>query len=257
MRNVLIYVAGPISKGNVSDNIARAHAAGIALLKAGIPAIVPHGSCFWGNRTLDDLQHGNGDRGAFAHEVLPSGTLHDDWYQMDLVIVSKCSAVLCLSGESKGADLEVLEAQRLGKPVFYNLQDAIDWARAQEEYVPAPAPLPPKLIFEQGPGASMQTPPELAAHQQDYQPDAWKRWGWLGLLLWEYLLRRRAVEHRVPGAKKDKDIQDANNYRAMRQEWERVQGRPPASALFGEMCLLFEDLEAELVIQDACGADGE
>jgi len=118
MRKKLVYVAGPISKGDLVENCRRAHAAGLELLKAGMAAIVPHGSCFWGNDTLG--------RDAFRPEVLPHGTTHEDWYGMDLEIVRRCDAVLRLPGLSTGADLEAAEARRVGIPVYYSVADLLN-----------------------------------------------------------------------------------------------------------------------------------
>ncbi len=132
MKNVLVYVAGPISRGCIVANVRQAHEAGMALLKAGIPCIVPHGSCFWGSvvqQTLLLMPPGSVSRG-FVPEVLPTGTVHADWYGMDLVIVSRCDAVLRLPGESVGADLEVKKAEELGLPVFTTVEGVIAWAES-------------------------------------------------------------------------------------------------------------------------------
>lgn len=129
MRNVLVYVAHPISKGSLVANLMAAHGAGMALLKAAVPCIVPGGSCFWGSVTLNMPP-----LAGFIPEVLPTGTVHGDWYGMDLVIVSRCDAVLRLPGESTGADLEVARATELGKPVFHDVDSAIAWANKQESH---------------------------------------------------------------------------------------------------------------------------
>lgn len=125
MGKFLIYVAGPISKGSISDNIERAHEAGLALVKAGFAVIVPHGSCFWGNKITEVTQSGTGRQwAAFEPEVLPGDSKIEDWYEMDLEIVGRCDAVLRLDGESKGADAEVTHALKLGKKVFYSVEEA-------------------------------------------------------------------------------------------------------------------------------------
>lgn len=125
MREVVVYIAGPISKGDLYHNIDQAHEAGIALLKSGIPALVPHGSCFWGNRHREREQWG------YTPEVTPCGTTCEDWYGMDLPLVRRCDAVLRLPGESRGADLEVAEAQKLGRPVFHSVDEVVAWATTQ------------------------------------------------------------------------------------------------------------------------------
>jgi hypothetical protein len=127
MHNVLVYVAGPIGKGDLVHNIKLAHDAGMALLRAKIPCIVPHGSCFWGSRVKSVSGPPHYDM-AFVAEITPEGTTLGDWYGMDLVIVSRCDAVLRLPGESVGADLEVTLAREQGKPVFYSVADVVEWA---------------------------------------------------------------------------------------------------------------------------------
>lgn len=117
MRTVC-YVAGPISKGDLVANIRQAHEAGMALIRAGLSPIVPHGNCFWGNDVSD---------GAFAPSSLPAGTTLQDWYGMDLAIVARCDCVLRLPGESVGADMEAAEAGRLGLPVFNTAAEVVAW----------------------------------------------------------------------------------------------------------------------------------
>jgi hypothetical protein len=123
-RKTLVYVAGPISRGDLVDNVRRAHDAGMVLLKAGYSVIVPHGSCFWGNN-LARYALRMEPRDAFVPEVLPHGTTHQDWYGMDLEIVRRCDAVVRLPGESVGADGEAAEARRLGIPVYGSVEELL------------------------------------------------------------------------------------------------------------------------------------
>lgn len=116
MTKPLIYVAGPISKGDLRHNIGMANTAAMALVKAGFSVIVPHASCFYGNNWVG---------GALVPEHLPAGTTHDDWYSLDLVIVRRCDAVLRLPGESVGADLEVAEARKHAIPVFLSISELV------------------------------------------------------------------------------------------------------------------------------------
>lgn len=114
----VVYVAGPISRGDLVENITQAHAAGVALMKAGITPIVPHGSVFWGNTIVS---------GTFVPEALPAGTTVEDWYGMDEALVARSDAVLRLEGASTGADLEVAQALREGKPIFYSIEEVVAW----------------------------------------------------------------------------------------------------------------------------------
>jgi hypothetical protein len=119
MRDIIVYIAGPISRGDLKANVRQACEAGIRLLKAGVPVHVPHLTCFMGQ-----VYDGPGA----IPEVLPRGTVIEDWYGMSLVEVRKCDAVLRLPGESTGSDMEVEEAERLGLPVFHTVEDVLDWA---------------------------------------------------------------------------------------------------------------------------------
>jgi hypothetical protein len=124
-RNV-VYVAGPISRGNLVENIRHAHEAGMALLKAGLSPIVPHSNCFWGNLTKGGYHLPS----AFVPEILPAGTTHEDWYGADAELVRRSDAVLRLPGESVGADGEVALARMIGLLVFKTVEDVIAWANS-------------------------------------------------------------------------------------------------------------------------------
>lgn len=113
-----IYVAGPISKGDLRHNVQQARDAGGQLLKAGFAPFVPHLSCYWAGDTP---------------EVLPSGTTHEDWLGMDLPWVAVSDAVLRLPGESKGADAEVALARQLGIPVYHEVLSLIENPPARGE----------------------------------------------------------------------------------------------------------------------------
>lgn len=123
-KRIMVYVAGPISKGDLVQNCMQAHEAGIAILKAGLSVVVPHGSCFWGNVVIDYAQMRKG----FVPEATPSWTTHEDWYGMDLVIIERCDALLRLPGQSHGADMEVAHAAQKGIPVFGTVEQVIEWA---------------------------------------------------------------------------------------------------------------------------------
>jgi Domain of unknown function (DUF4406) len=106
MSKILVYIAGPVSLGDLDQNVRQANEAMIELMKAGFAPFNPMLSCFAGWPE------------AKGPEVLPRNTVHDDWYDMDLSWVSVCQAVLRLPGESKGADREVAHANALNIPVF-------------------------------------------------------------------------------------------------------------------------------------------
>lgn len=51
---------------------------------------------------------------------------YERWLQWCLAMVGACDVVLRLPGDSDGADREVAEAQRLGKPVVYGIYSFVN-----------------------------------------------------------------------------------------------------------------------------------
>ena len=94
----LIYISGPISRGDMSANIRKAILAAERAVDLGHIPYVPHLSHLW------DL-------------ISPHG--HDYWMAVDREIVSRCDEVWRLPGESPGADEEVVLATELGITVRY------------------------------------------------------------------------------------------------------------------------------------------
>lgn len=105
-----IYIAGPISYGDLAENIRQATGAGLALIRAGFAPLVPHLTCYMGGPTP---------------EVLPRETTRQDWLATDLPWVVASDALLRLPGFSKGADCEVSCANDHGIPVFFSLDDLL------------------------------------------------------------------------------------------------------------------------------------
>jgi Domain of unknown function (DUF4406) len=95
-----IYVAGPISLGNMADNARVAIQAADELMKAGHSPFVPHLSVFW---------------------QIVSGHEYERWLNYDFEWIRVCEALVRLPGESKGSDREVEFARFLGIPVFFGL----------------------------------------------------------------------------------------------------------------------------------------
>ena len=105
-----VYVAGPISNGDLNHNINQAREAGLKLLKAGFAPWIPQLTCYFA-----------GD----VPEVLPHGTTHEDWMGMDLPWVASADVLLRLSGESKGADMECDLAFEKGIPIYESVESLI------------------------------------------------------------------------------------------------------------------------------------
>lgn len=109
-----VYIAGPISRGDLGANIKQAETAFLALLGAGFAPFCPHWSCY-----------------AFGPDPLhreasaASGLTHDAWISVDLPWVCASHAVLRLPGESVGADLEVSTAIDHNIPVYHSIENLI------------------------------------------------------------------------------------------------------------------------------------
>jgi len=101
-KKILVYVSAPYSQGDVALNIRRVIEMADKLLAAGYIPLVPHLTALW------DL-------------ISPKS--RNIWMEIDKVYLSKCDAVLRLDGPSIGANLEIRYAGKLGKPVYYSLEE--------------------------------------------------------------------------------------------------------------------------------------
>jgi hypothetical protein len=104
-----VYIAGPITRGDLRTNIKQATDAAVLLVKAGYAPFVPQLTCYMGG---DVPTVGGVD-----------GISHGDWLATDLPWVAVADALLRLPGESVGADMEVNAALKLSIPVYYGLDD--------------------------------------------------------------------------------------------------------------------------------------
>lgn len=119
-----VYIAGPVSKGDLASNIQLASYAFERLALAGLSPFCPHWSCFAGHVHVTP-----GGRSVYAlADPLPNALLHTDWMRIDLAWVSCADAVLRLPGESTGADQETAYAEMHGIPVFTDERALIEWA---------------------------------------------------------------------------------------------------------------------------------
>jgi hypothetical protein len=97
-----VYLAGPYSKGDPLQNTLKAMTVGEAVVDMGGVPFIPH------------LSH-------YRHEQNPRP--YQYWIEEDLEWLPVCHALYRIPGESPGADGEVAEAERLGIPVFYSLEE--------------------------------------------------------------------------------------------------------------------------------------
>lgn len=101
MTRPLIYISGPITKGQPSrmHNVAVATQAFHYLLKRGVYAFVPQWAALV-DYCLEDCRY-------------------DEWMELDFAVIERCDVLVRLPGESKGADLEVEFATKLGIPTVF------------------------------------------------------------------------------------------------------------------------------------------
>ena len=121
-----VYIAGPISRGDLADNINQATAAFVALAKAGLAPLCPHWSAY--SKPCQRFMRGGGDVFCIATAMGNPEMNYADWMRISLAWVGVADAVLRLPGESLGSEMEVAEANRRGVPVFYAVEDVIRWA---------------------------------------------------------------------------------------------------------------------------------
>lgn len=128
-----VYIAGPISKGDLAHNINQATAAFVTLAKAGLAPMCPHWSVY--SKKTETLGFGlDGKPSVFCQATVQGNDemTYEDWMGVDLPWVAASDAVLRLPGESGGADREVALAKELGIPVFYSVHDLLTWVRFPE-----------------------------------------------------------------------------------------------------------------------------
>ncbi len=103
---IKVYIASPYTKGDVAVNVRTQLEMANKLMDLGFAPFAPLYS-------------------HFQHMAFPRP--YEDLIKIDLEWVKVCDAVLRLPGESKGADGEVLYATDLNIPVFYTVEELIEW----------------------------------------------------------------------------------------------------------------------------------
>lgn len=125
MRRVRVYIAGPITKGDLAHNVNQATAAFVALAKAGYAPFCPHWSVYENEAVRGYVAAPDGQLSKHVYAVASvngnPAMSHEDWIGVDLAWVEAADALLRLPGESAGADAERDHAMIRGIPVFYSL----------------------------------------------------------------------------------------------------------------------------------------
>jgi len=123
-----VFISGPISHGNLANNVNAATRAFVVLAEAGLAPFCPHWSVYACDATLSVDRRDGSQRVLCSGSAQPNGLAYDDWMAVDLAWVEIAHAVLRLAGESKGADMETQHAAVHGIPVFWCISDVLRWA---------------------------------------------------------------------------------------------------------------------------------
>lgn len=120
-----IYIAGPISNGDLATNIRNATSAFVELDRIGLFPLCPHWSCFSG----EILSNPSVRNECFAFATTEGcGIPYGRWIAIGVAWAASADAVLRLPGASIGADRECEAAARAGKPVFDSIAALQSWA---------------------------------------------------------------------------------------------------------------------------------
>jgi hypothetical protein len=106
---MLVYIAGPLSKGPLEMNIRNAVSVGRTLLASDIDPVIPHLYCFM--EMMFPLQD------------------YERWLKFDFELIKRCDALLRIPGLSDGADREVSFAVDRGVPVFFDVETLLLWKK--------------------------------------------------------------------------------------------------------------------------------
>lgn len=104
----IVYVAGKFTaptRAGVEANIAAAERVGLEVAHLGCMPLIPHTNT--------------------AHPGFELAQPYQFWIDGTLELLRRCDALITVSGweSSNGAKGEVVEAQRLGKPVFHSIAE--------------------------------------------------------------------------------------------------------------------------------------
>lgn len=108
-RRFKVYIACPITKGNLIANCRNATLAWNSLVGLGYAPFNPAANDF----------------AVFMASGVPPS--YEDFMETDAAWLKSSDAVLRIPGESAGAEREIRQAKRHGIPVFYSLSDLNEW----------------------------------------------------------------------------------------------------------------------------------
>ena len=113
MQKNKVYIAGPYSLGDVGCNIKKVLSVADKLIERGYMPYIPHLAHFW-------------------HICSPKS--YDFWLSLGITYMLCCDAVLRISGESFGAEKEILYAKKYNIPVFYSIEKLGEYFYAQKRF---------------------------------------------------------------------------------------------------------------------------
>lgn len=114
MRRPMIYVAGPLSKGVVAQNIRKALETAEGLWECGFVPVVPHLTHFWNCMiTHEDTRH----KDSF-------------WMAYDFATLDHCDLMYRIEGESTGADMEEQYCKENRISIVHSLYECGRWLSA-------------------------------------------------------------------------------------------------------------------------------
>lgn len=128
MKALRIYIAGPISKGDLLHNVKQSDAAFERLAKAGLAPFNPMWSVYAGGAVAHRFPGDLAEINAVGTRMSRLAFTHAEWLRVDLPWVEASHAVLRLPGESTGADRETTHARQHGIPVFEDIAELEAWA---------------------------------------------------------------------------------------------------------------------------------
>jgi hypothetical protein len=109
---ITVYIASPYTLGDVGKNVGLHMKTANDLIGRGFCVIAPL------------LFH-------FLHIVYPRNW--ETWIKVDLELMSRADVVYRVIGKSAGADLETREAEKLGIPVVYSIDELGVWVFKQDQ----------------------------------------------------------------------------------------------------------------------------
>ncbi len=124
----LVYVAGPITAGDLAHNVNQGTLATMHLTAAGYAPLCPMWSVF---SSFPALPH---SAGCIALGQASGNVPYEDVLDVDLNLIRQCAYLVRLPGDSPGADREVDFARKHGVPVYYGVEELIGPPRWTQEF---------------------------------------------------------------------------------------------------------------------------